>query len=104
MAVTPKRGITRRSFLIATTTAGGVGAAAYAWNRFGNSSSEPEVNAEGLIEGQPLALTPSGMLLDTEFPDPFAQGQFFGYLPFHSRDEDQFRGPFYENSHGGHDA
>ena len=88
----------------AATTAGGIGAAAYAWKRFADSGSEPTVNSEGIIEGEPLALTPGGMLLDTDFPDPFAQGQFLGYLPFHSREEDQFAGRLYENSHGGHNA
>ena len=29
-----------------------------------------------------LALTPDGKLLDTDFPDPFAGGEFLGYLPF----------------------
>lgn len=100
MSVTPKRGMTRRSFLVsAAAMAGGIGAATYTWYRF----SESTPSSLGIIEGEPLALAPGGTLLDTDFPDPFAQGQFVGYLPFRSREEDQ-AAPLYQNSHGGHDA
>jgi DMSO/TMAO reductase YedYZ molybdopterin-dependent catalytic subunit len=37
-----------------------------------------------LSPGAPLALTPDGKLLDTDFPDPFAGGEFLGYLQFQS--------------------
>jgi DMSO/TMAO reductase YedYZ molybdopterin-dependent catalytic subunit len=35
-----------------------------------------------LIPGEPLALTPAGKLLDTDFSDPFAGGEYLGHLPF----------------------
>ncbi|HXY32681.1 MAG TPA: molybdopterin-dependent oxidoreductase [Planctomycetaceae bacterium] len=106
LAAAANRGMTRRSFLIAgTLTAGGIGAAAYAWNRYGQSLLETgEYSGKGVIHGEPLALTSSGMLLDTDFREPCAGGEFLGYLPFHSQEESEFRGKFGQNSHGGHDA
>jgi DMSO/TMAO reductase YedYZ molybdopterin-dependent catalytic subunit len=110
MADAANRGMTRRSLILSTAaTIGGIGAATYAWNRFTDSletsgSGSSGSGSQGLITGEPLAITPAGMLLDTEFKDPFAGGQFLGYLPFRSREEDSFHGQFYENSGGGHDA
>jgi DMSO/TMAO reductase YedYZ molybdopterin-dependent catalytic subunit len=105
-AAAVNRGMTRRSFLIAgAATVGGIGAAAYAWNRYGEPLLESSgTSGEGIIQGEPLALTPSGMLLDTDFPERCARGEFLGYLPFRSQEEDEFRGKFGKNSHGGHDA
>jgi DMSO/TMAO reductase YedYZ molybdopterin-dependent catalytic subunit len=106
MAAAANRGMTRRSFLIAgAATVGGIGAAAYAWNRYGEPLLESSgTSGEGIIRGEPLALTSSGMLLDTDFPDRCARGEFLGYLPFRSLKEDEFRGKLDRNSHGGHDA
>jgi DMSO/TMAO reductase YedYZ molybdopterin-dependent catalytic subunit len=108
MAEAANSGMTRRSFLIsAAATVGGLGAAAYAWNRYAApllDSGSGTTSGEGIIAGEPLALTSSGMLLDTDFPDQCARGEFLGYLPFRSREEDSFQGKFGENSHGGHDA
>jgi DMSO/TMAO reductase YedYZ molybdopterin-dependent catalytic subunit len=105
-ALAAHRGMSRRNFVISTAVAaGGIGSLVYGWNRFveplmdSTSSGGP-----GIQPGEPLAITPSGMLLDTDFPDPFARGLFVGYLSFHSDDEDSFRQPFYRNSGGGHDA
>src|ERR1700733_10131380 len=93
------RGMTRRSLIIsAAATIGSIGAAGYAWNRFTNSlDTGGGDRSQGLIEGEPLALTPSGMLLDTDFKDPCAGGEFLGYLPLHS-EEDKFPGRLYQNS------
>jgi DMSO/TMAO reductase YedYZ molybdopterin-dependent catalytic subunit len=103
LALADNRGMTRRSFLIAgAATVGGIGAAAYAWNRFGSPSGE--TSGGGIIKGEPLALTSSGMLLDTDFQDPCAGGEFLGYLPFVSTEERKFVGRFYQNSGGGHGA
>jgi DMSO/TMAO reductase YedYZ molybdopterin-dependent catalytic subunit len=105
MAASAHRGTTRRSFLIAgAATVGGIGAATYAWNRYAEPLLESSgTTGQGLIRGEPLALTPSGMLLDTDFPDPCAGGEFLGYLQLHS-EEDKFPGRLYVNSGGGHDA
>ena len=106
MAAAANRGMTRRSFLIAgAATVGGIGAAAYAWNRYGEPLLESSgTSGQGIIRGEPLALTSSGMLLDTDFPDRCARGEFLGYLPFRSPEEAEFRGKLGQNSHGGHDA
>ncbi len=100
------RGMTRRSLIVsAAATLGGVAAVGYAWNRFTDTlDSTGESAARGLIRGEPLALTSSGLLLDTDFHDPCAGGEFLGYLPFRSREEDSFEGPLYQNSGGGHGA
>jgi DMSO/TMAO reductase YedYZ molybdopterin-dependent catalytic subunit len=105
MAASAPRGMTRRSFLIAgAATVGGIGAATYAWNRYAQPLLESSgTTGQGIIRGEPLALTPSGMLLDTDFPDPCAGGEFLGYLRLHS-EEDKFPGRLYVNSGGGHDA
>ena len=39
-------------------------------------------SVSGSHPGEPLALTPAGKLLDTDFPDPFAGGEYLGHLPF----------------------
>jgi DMSO/TMAO reductase YedYZ molybdopterin-dependent catalytic subunit len=106
MAAAANRGMTRRSFLIAgAATVGGIGAAAYAWNRYGEPLlGTSGTSGQGIIHGEPLALTSSGMLLDTDFPDRCAGGEFLGYLPFRSAEEAEFRGKMGHNSHGGHDA
>jgi DMSO/TMAO reductase YedYZ molybdopterin-dependent catalytic subunit len=107
MADASHRGITRRSLIIsAAATLGGIGAAAYAWNRFGDSLLDTTGvgGGEGVLPGEPLALTSSGTLLDTDFPDPCARGEFLGYLPFRSPEEDSYPGRLYENSGGGHGA
>ncbi len=100
------RGMTRRSLIVsAAATIGGIGAAGYAWNRFTDSLGSTAGSASrDLIRGEPLALTPSGLLLDTNFHDPCAGGEFLGYLPFRSREEDSFEGQLYQNSGGGHGA
>lgn len=74
-----RRGVTRRGFLAAAATAGAVTAGGYAASRFywQNSKSLPN-----LIPGEPLALTATGKLLDTDFSDPFAGGEYLGHLPF----------------------
>jgi DMSO/TMAO reductase YedYZ molybdopterin-dependent catalytic subunit len=41
----------------------------------------------GLISGEPLALSPDGKLLDTNHSDPFAGGEYLGYLPFFQENE-----------------
>ena len=106
--MTANRGMTRRSFVIsATATVGGIGAAAYAWNRFAEpllQTTSPGSRSDLLIPGEPLALTSSGKLLDTDYSDPCAEGQFLGYLPFHSRDEDEYAGRLGKITHGGHSA
>lgn len=73
------RGISRRGFLACTAGAGAVVAGgALATRRYLEESGRPP----HLIPGEPLALTPNGKLLDTDFPDSFAGGEFLGYLPF----------------------
>ena len=74
-----RRGVTRRGFLAATAAAGAVAAGGYVAARrlFENPSTSPD-----LIPGEPLALGPGGKLLDTDFPDPFAGGEYLGHLPF----------------------
>ena len=74
-----RRGVTRRGFLAATAAAGAVAAGGYVATRrlFDDSNAQPD-----LIPGEPLALTPAGKLLDTDFPDPFAGGEYLGHLPF----------------------
>jgi DMSO/TMAO reductase YedYZ molybdopterin-dependent catalytic subunit len=106
MAASAPRGMTRRSFLIAgAATVGGIGAAAYVWHRYAEPLLESSgTTGQGIIRGEPLALTPSGMLLDTDFPDPCAGGEFLGYLPLSSQEEEKFPGRLYVNSGGGHDA
>jgi DMSO/TMAO reductase YedYZ molybdopterin-dependent catalytic subunit len=75
----PRPGVTRRGFLAGTAAAGVVAAGGYIATRrlFDDSNAPPD-----LIPGEPLALTPAGKLLDTDFPDPFAGGEYLGYLPF----------------------
>jgi DMSO/TMAO reductase YedYZ molybdopterin-dependent catalytic subunit len=107
--VTANRGMTRRGFLIsATATVGGLGAAAYGWNRFVDyelpSASSIRKGRSEVLAGHPLALTSAGKLLDTDYSDPCAGGEFLGYLPFHSKDEDEFPGRLGKLSHGGHNA
>ncbi len=87
LALAARAGLTRRGFLLAATaTVGTIGAGAYAWNRYTQLLDSTEGSGSpGLIEGTPLALTPSGLLLDTDFPDPFTRGIFLGYLRFRSR-------------------
>jgi DMSO/TMAO reductase YedYZ molybdopterin-dependent catalytic subunit len=107
--VTANRGITRRSFVIsATATVGGIGAAVYAWSRYVEpwlqTTSSGGGRSDLLIPGEPLALTASGKLLDTDYSDPCAEGQFLGYLPFHSRGEDEYPGRLGKITHGGHSA
>jgi DMSO/TMAO reductase YedYZ molybdopterin-dependent catalytic subunit len=64
--------------LAATAVAGTVAAGGYVGARhFFDANSSPD-----LIPGEPLALTPAGKLLDTDFPDPFAGGEYLGHLPF----------------------
>jgi DMSO/TMAO reductase YedYZ molybdopterin-dependent catalytic subunit len=101
-----RRGMSRRSFLIAgAATVGGIGAAAYAWNRYSQPGLESSAaSGQGVLRGEPLALTPSGTLLDTDFPERCARGEFLGYLPFQSPEEREFHGHFGVNSHGGHGA
>jgi DMSO/TMAO reductase YedYZ molybdopterin-dependent catalytic subunit len=73
-----RRGVTRRGFLAAAATAGAATAGVVASRfYFQNSRSLPD-----LIPGEPLALTSTGKLLDTDFPDPFAGGEYLGHLPF----------------------
>jgi|HubBroStandDraft_6_1064221.scaffolds.fasta_scaffold10713_2 DMSO/TMAO reductase YedYZ molybdopterin-dependent catalytic subunit len=82
-----RRGITRRAFLTSTVVATGAAAAgAWAW-RWAFPSSEP------------LALA-SGKLLDTDFPDPFADGQLLGYLPFDLEGQGSPLVPGQTNEHG----
>jgi DMSO/TMAO reductase YedYZ molybdopterin-dependent catalytic subunit len=97
--VSTRRGITRRTFLATAATATGVGGAALAWR--GCSSPETE-DGRSIVAEKPLALSGSGTLLDTDFPDPFAGGQCIGYLPFQGE-----AGPFLRvqiNSGGGHNS
>jgi DMSO/TMAO reductase YedYZ molybdopterin-dependent catalytic subunit len=105
IAASAHRGMSRRSLIIsAAATLSGLGAATYAWNRFTDSLlGTSGTSGQGIVPGEPLALTRSGMLLDTDFPDPCAGGEFLGYLPLHS-EEDKFPGQLYVNSGGGHDA
>ena len=78
-----RRGITRRGFLASTVAAGTVVTGGWlASRRYFEESRLPH-----LIPGEPLALTPAGKLLDTDFPDPFAGGEFLGYLPFEAEGE-----------------
>jgi DMSO/TMAO reductase YedYZ molybdopterin-dependent catalytic subunit len=99
------RGITRRSLLISgAATIGAAGAAAYGWRYVEPMIYTGDSPGHGVIHGEPLALTSSGMLLDSDFPDPCAGGEYFGYLPFRSPEEDKFRGKVGQNSGGGHDA
>lgn len=105
LALAARAGLTRRGFLLAATaTVGTIGAGAYAWNRYTQLLDSTGSSSAGLIQGEPLALTSSGQLLDTDFPDPCAGGIFLGYLPFRSREEDSYPGRLYQNSGGGHDA
>src|SRR6202522_179016 len=106
LALAARAGMTRRGLLIAATaTAGAIGAGAYGWNRYTQLLDSTGSGAsDGLFRGEPLALTSSGHLLDTDFPDPFAGGIFLGYLPFRSPQEDSFLTPLYTNSGGGHGA
>src|SRR5579872_1520119 len=90
-ALAARAGMTRRGMLIASTaTLGAIGAGAYGWYRFAqpllDSTDGPSA---GVISGEPLALTSDGHLLDTDFPDPCADGIFLGYLPFRSPQEDK---------------
>jgi DMSO/TMAO reductase YedYZ molybdopterin-dependent catalytic subunit len=106
LALAARAGLTRRGFLLAATaTVGTIGAGAYAWNRYTQLLDSTEGGpSAGLFQGEPLALTSAGQLLDTDFPDPCAGGIFLGYLPFRSQEEDSFRTPLYTNSGGGHGA
>jgi DMSO/TMAO reductase YedYZ molybdopterin-dependent catalytic subunit len=74
-----RRGISRRGFLSATAVTGTVAAGGWLAARryLDQSPSHPD-----LLPGKPLALTADGKLLDTDFPDPFAGGEYLGYLPF----------------------
>ena len=40
-----------------------------------------------VIPAEPLGLTRSGKLLDTDISDPFAGGQCVGYLPFQAESD-----------------
>jgi DMSO/TMAO reductase YedYZ molybdopterin-dependent catalytic subunit len=105
LALAARAGLTRRGFLLAATaTMGAIGAGAYAWNRYTQLLDSTGGGSAGLLQGEPLALTSSGQLLDTDFPDPCAGGIFLGYVPFRSQEEDSFRTPLYTNSGGGHGA
>jgi DMSO/TMAO reductase YedYZ molybdopterin-dependent catalytic subunit len=106
--VTANRGITRRSWIIsASATVGGIGAAVYGWNRWDDlfeSESSKTTGRGEVLPGVPLAITPDGKLLDTDYPDPCVGGQFVGCLPFRSKAEEEFAGKFGKISHGGHNA
>jgi DMSO/TMAO reductase YedYZ molybdopterin-dependent catalytic subunit len=99
--VSTRRGITRRTFLATAATATGVAGAALAWR--GCSSPETE-DGPPIVASQPLALSRSATLLDTDFPDPFAGagGQCIGYLPFQG--EADLHLPLQLNTGGGHDS
>jgi DMSO/TMAO reductase YedYZ molybdopterin-dependent catalytic subunit len=74
-----RRGVTRRGFLGAAAATGAVTVGGYvAARHFLGTSSAPT----DILPGEPLALTPAGKLLDTDFSDPFAGGQYLGHLPF----------------------
>jgi DMSO/TMAO reductase YedYZ molybdopterin-dependent catalytic subunit len=77
-------GATRRGFLVAAAVAGAATAGGYMATRhlFEDSKTAPD-----LIPGEPLALTPAGKLLDTDFSDPFAGGEYLGHLPFQRESE-----------------
>jgi DMSO/TMAO reductase YedYZ molybdopterin-dependent catalytic subunit len=80
-----RRGISRRTFIAAAGTATAVAAGVWAWRDFFGSSSSPFAEGPGgphVVPSESLALLPSGRLLDTVFPDPFAGGTCIGYLPF----------------------
>lgn len=74
-----RRGISRRGFLATTVATGAVVAGGVLATRryLSDSRSHPE-----FLPGEPLALSAGGKLLDTDFPDPFAGGEYLGYLPF----------------------
>jgi DMSO/TMAO reductase YedYZ molybdopterin-dependent catalytic subunit len=92
-----RRGISRRSFLATAAAATGVAGAALAWK----GCSSDSAGGRFVIPSEPLGLSKSGTLLDTDFPDPFAGGQFVGYLPFQGELQDL---PTGVNSGGGHNA
>jgi len=77
-----RRGITRRTFLASTTVAAGAAVAGGWLASRGFLGINENLRLSNLIPGEPLALTPNGKLLDTDFPDPFAGGEFLGYLRF----------------------
>ncbi len=74
-----RRGISRRTFLASTAATGAVVGGSWLATR---KYLEPSGQQPNLIPGEPLALTANGKLLDTEFPDPFAGGEYLGSLPF----------------------
>ena len=74
-----RRGISRRIFLASTAATGAVvGGSWLATRKYLESAGK----VPNLIPGEPLALTADGKLLDTAFPDPFAGGEYLGYLSF----------------------
>jgi DMSO/TMAO reductase YedYZ molybdopterin-dependent catalytic subunit len=77
-----RRGISRRSLLISSVVAAGTAGGVLTWSGL----FHPFQRRSWVLPGEPLALTPSGKLLDTEFSDPFADGQMLGYLPFFDGD------------------
>ena len=90
-----RRGITRRGFLASTVAAGTVVTGGWlASRRYFEEARIPH-----LIPGDPLALTPSGKLLDTDFPDPFAGGEFLGYVPFEGEGEQYLPGTRLSEGH-----
>jgi DMSO/TMAO reductase YedYZ molybdopterin-dependent catalytic subunit len=84
MASAKRQGITRRSVLTSAVATGAVVAGGW-WATRRYSSKSPTL--PGLIPGEPLALTPDGKLLDTSYSDPFAGGEYLGYLPFLQENE-----------------
>jgi DMSO/TMAO reductase YedYZ molybdopterin-dependent catalytic subunit len=81
-----RRGITRRSFLVSTVSAGAAAVGAWTWWNYDELSSSTATGRGRLFPTDlPLGLS-SGKLLDTQFPDPFAGGQIVGYLPFLGED------------------
>jgi DMSO/TMAO reductase YedYZ molybdopterin-dependent catalytic subunit len=63
----------------ATVTAGAAVAGGWLASR---SYLNESLRLSTLVPGEPLALTPNGTLLDTDYPDPFAGGEFLGSLRF----------------------
>ena len=93
-----RRGITRRGFLASTVAAGGVVGGGLLATRYFQSPPNPRI-----VPGQPLALSPNGKLLDTDFTDPFAGGQYLGYLRFEKESDPHLPEP--QNRTGkGHNA
>src|SRR5579863_2292398 len=76
-------GMSRRKFVVATAAAATAAAAgALAWRHYDDFLGLSQGPTRLIPSDAPLALSSSGKLLDTDFPDPFAGGQLLGYFPF----------------------